>query len=76
MAYVSECVTVGTEFPDETKGETAEAIQKVLDVGVKKGWKLHSCQPTSGYVGVELFNPNRTANSSYLLIWEIDARIP
>ena len=36
MEYVSECVTVGTEFPDETKGETAEEIQKVLDVGVKK----------------------------------------
>ena len=36
MEYVSECVTVGTEFPDRTKGETAEAIQKALDVGVKK----------------------------------------
>ena len=52
------------------------AIQKALDVGVKKGWKLHSCQPTSGYVGVELFNPNRTANFTYLLIWDTDARIP
>ena len=37
MEYVSECVTVRTEFPDEKKGETAEAIQKTLDVvGVKK----------------------------------------
>ena len=36
MEYVSECVTVGTEFPDEKKGETAEAIQKTLGVGVKK----------------------------------------
>ena len=36
MEYVSECVTVGIEFPDEKKGETAEAIQKTLDVGVKK----------------------------------------
>ena len=76
MGYVSECVTVGTEFPDEKKAETTEAIQKALDVGVKKGWKLHSCQPTSGYVGVELFNPNRTANFTYLLIWDTDARIP
>ena len=36
MEYVSACVTVGTEFPDEEKGQTAEAIQKTLDVGVKK----------------------------------------
>ena len=36
MEYVSECVTVRTEFPGEKKGETAEAIQKTLDVGVKK----------------------------------------
>ena len=35
MEYVSECVTVGTEFPDEKKGETAEETQKTLDVGVK-----------------------------------------
>ena len=36
MEYVSECVTVGTEFPDEKKRETAEATQKTLDVGVNK----------------------------------------
>ena len=36
MEYVSACVTVGTEFPDQKKGETAKAIQKTLGVGVKK----------------------------------------
>ncbi len=60
MCYKIETMVIKASFFSDVQNRIAKEIQPLLDAGAKRGWKLHTFQPTESTKGINI-----------CLIWEI-----
>ena len=60
MYYKIETVVIKSSMLSDAQDRIAKEIQPLLDAGVKKGWRLHTFQPTASAKGINI-----------CLVWEV-----
>jgi hypothetical protein len=60
MCYKIETMVIKASLFSDAQNRIAKEIQPLLDAGVKKGWRLHTFQPTESAKGINI-----------CLIWEV-----